>query len=235
MIRIDRTTIGDIWRDQSLQMAICYVVLAVMFATIATVESQFRYLFLLVPVTVILAGVMTWMFAHSTDTIIIYDEKVTPRQPDHTPQEHDQELAWRVQDIIAGLGLIRTDSSIAGGWAIHIPRVASVTAGPPVGLHIRLLPGQTPTDFTARAPAIAYNLGVAEVKVVPLGPSLIRLDLLSGTNREGGEAAIPCPARGRSRLLIRAVPQRYAVTPRPDSQPPYPYPRASTGRSRAAR
>jgi hypothetical protein len=133
---------------------------------------------------------MAWMFVRSTDTIIIYDEKVTAREPDCTPQEHDQELAWRVQDIIAGLGLIQTDFSIAGGRIVHIPHVVSVAAGPPVGLHIRTLPGQTPDNFAAHAPAIAYNLGVAEVRVVPLGPSLIRLDLLPGTSREVGEAAI---------------------------------------------
>ena len=60
-----------------------------------------------------------------------------------------------------------------------------------MGLHIRTLPGQTPNNFAAHASAIAYNLGVAEVRVVPLGPSLIRLDLLPGTSREVGEATIP--------------------------------------------
>ena len=187
MIRIDRTKIGNIWRDQSFQMAIGYVVLAVMFAIIASSESQFRYLFLMVPVALLLAGVMTWIFVRSKDTVIIYDEEATVRQPDRTRQEHDQELAWRVQDIIAGLGLIQTDSSIAGGRSVHIPHVVSVAAGPPVGLHIRTLPGQTPDNFAAHAPAIAYNLGVAEVRVVPLGPSLIRLDLLPRTDLEVDE------------------------------------------------
>lgn len=41
-----------------------------------------------------------------------------------------------------------------------------------VGLDIRMLLGQTPDDFTAQATAIAYNLGVAEVRVIPLGSSL---------------------------------------------------------------
>jgi len=193
MIRIDRTKIGDIWRDQAFQMTIGYVVLAAMFAIIATSKSQFRYLFLMVPVALLLAGVMTWMFVHSTTTIIIDDnEKMTARQPNRTPQEHNQTLAWRVQDIIAGLGLTQTDFSIAGGRSVHIPEVVSVAAGPPVGLHIRTLPGQTPDDFTAHAPAIAYNLGdlgVAQVRVVPLGPSLIRLDLLHRADLEVNEAA----------------------------------------------
>lgn len=179
MIRIDRTKIGDAWRDPAFQMAIGYVVLAAIFAFLATGKSQFSYLFFVVPVTLIFAGMMTWVFVRSTNTIIIYDdEKMTARQLEHARQKHNQTLAWRVQDIIAGLGLIHTDSSIAGGRVVHIPKVVSVVAGPPVGLHIRTLPGQAPGDFTAHAPTIAYNLGVAEVRVVPLGPSLIRLDLL---------------------------------------------------------
>jgi hypothetical protein len=173
-----------------------------MFALIATSKSQFRYLFLIVPAALILAGVMTWMFVQSTDAIIIYDdEKVTARQLERTTQKHDRILAWRMQDVIAGLGLTHTDFSIAAGRVISIPEVISVAAGPPVGLHIRILPGQTPDDFAAHTPAIAYNLGVAEVRVVPLGPSLIRLDLLPGTSLEADEAAIPCPRSGRSSPL----------------------------------
>jgi hypothetical protein len=202
MIRIDRTKIGNIWRDQAAQMTIGYVVLAVMFTLIASSTSQFRYLFLIVPATLILAGVMTWRFVHSTDAIIIYDnQKATARQLERTTQKHDQILAWRTQDVIAGLGLTHTDFSIAAGWVIRIPEVISVANGPPVGLHIRILPGQTPDDFAAHTPAIAYNLGVAEVRVVPLGPSLIRLDLLPGTNLEADEATIPCPRNGQSRPL----------------------------------
>jgi hypothetical protein len=95
-------------------------------------------------------------------------------------QEHDQALAWRVQDIIAGLGLTQAGSSVGGGRTTHIPQVISVADGPPVGLTIRMLPGQMPEDFAAHARAFAYNLGVAHVRVVPLGPSRIRLDLLPG-------------------------------------------------------
>jgi hypothetical protein len=56
--------------------------------------------------------------------------------------------------------------------------VVSVTLGPPVGLDVRILPGQMPDDFAAHARTIAYNLDVAEVRVIPLGPDLIRLELL---------------------------------------------------------
>lgn len=191
MIRIDRTKIGDVWRDRAFQMTIGYVVAAVIFAFIASSQSQFRHLFLMVPVALLFAGVMAFVFVQSTNTIIIYDnEEVTAvGQLEGARQEHDQILAWRVQDIIAGLGLTHTDFSIGGGWMVHVPEVVSVVAGPPVGLDIRTLPGQTPDDFAAHAPAIAYNLGMAGVQVVPLGPSLIRLNLLPGTSCEVGEAA----------------------------------------------
>lgn len=99
---------------------------------------------------------------------------------ERTRQADDQLFAWRVQDIIVGLGLTQGDYSIGGGRALHIPEVVSVIPGPPAGVGIRMLPGQMPDDFAKHAQAIAYNLGMAEVRVVPLGPSLIRLDLLPG-------------------------------------------------------
>jgi len=87
-------------------------------------------------------------------------------------------LARRVHDIFVGRGLVQPTYSIGGGRDMRVPQVISVTPGPTVGLNIRTLPGQTPDDFARHSSAIAYNLDVAEVRVVPLGPSLIRLDLL---------------------------------------------------------
>lgn len=110
------------------------------------------------------------------------------RDLERRQQVRDQQLAWRVQDVIAGLGLTHSDFSIGGGRNVHIPEVVSMTAGPPVGLEIRILPGQTPDDFAAHASAIAYNLGVARVRVVPLGYSRIRLDLLPSNPRLGSSA-----------------------------------------------
>jgi hypothetical protein len=89
-----------------------------------------------------------------------------------------ERLAWRVEEIIAGLELTQSDFSIAAGRVFHFPEVVSVDPGPPVGLDIRILPGQSPDDFSAHAAAIAYDLGMADVRVVPLGPSAIRLELL---------------------------------------------------------
>jgi len=89
-----------------------------------------------------------------------------------------QRLAWHVQDILVGCGLSQADFSIGGGRVFHIPQVVSVVPGPPVGLNIRMLPGQIPDDFAEHARRIAYNLDVAEVRVIPLGPYLIRLELV---------------------------------------------------------
>lgn len=93
-------------------------------------------------------------------------------------QVRDERLARRVEEIIVGLGLTQADFSIANGHTFHIPQVVSVDPGPPERLDIRILPGQSPDDFASHTLTIAYDLGVAEVRVVPLGPSLIRLELL---------------------------------------------------------
>jgi S-DNA-T family DNA segregation ATPase FtsK/SpoIIIE len=100
------------------------------------------------------------------------------RRLEHTRRARDQRFAWRAQEIIVGCGLIQDVDSIAGGRTVRIPDVISVIAGPPRSLDIRILPGQTPEDFDARTPALAYSFGVAKVSVVPLAPSLIRLQLL---------------------------------------------------------
>ncbi len=91
---------------------------------------------------------------------------------------NDQRFAWQVQDILVGCGLSQTGSSIASGPSIYIPKVISVVDGPPKGLIIRILPGQMPDHFAAQARTIAYNLGMADVEVVGLGPYLIRLELV---------------------------------------------------------
>lgn len=101
------------------------------------------------------------------------------RRLECTRRARNQRFAWRVQEIIMGCGLIQEAQSVAGGRTVRIPEVISVVAGPPRSLDIRILPGQTPEDFVAHTPAIAYSLGVAKVWVVPLDePSLIRLQLM---------------------------------------------------------
>ncbi|HZA16708.1 MAG TPA: pentapeptide repeat-containing protein [Pseudonocardiaceae bacterium] len=101
-------------------------------------------------------------------------------------QARSRQLALRVEEILVGCGLSQADYSIGGGRCVHIPEVVSVVAGPPVGLDIRLLPGQTPDDFAVHASVIAFHLGVAEVRVIPLPPSLVRLELLRFTSKIRG-------------------------------------------------
>lgn len=90
----------------------------------------------------------------------------------------EQLLGWRVEDIIVGCGLTQADYSIGGGGVVHIPQVISVGCGPALSVDIHILPGQTPGDFSAHAPTIAQGLGVASIRVIVLGSSLIRLEFL---------------------------------------------------------
>ena len=98
-------------------------------------------------------------------------------------------LAERVEEIITGLGLIEDDWSISAGRVYHTPQVISVDPGPPLGVDIRILPGQSPEDFSAHAATIAYDLGMADVRVVPLGPADIRLELLPHDHHAGQSPA----------------------------------------------
>ncbi len=108
------------------------------------------------------------------------------RDLEERQQAEYERLVRRVEEIIIGLDdLVQDDFSIAAGRVYHAPEVVSVNPGPPVGLDIRMLPGQSPKDFSKHATAIAYDLGMAEVRVVPLGPSAIRLELLPHHRRPG--------------------------------------------------
>lgn len=106
------------------------------------------------------------------------------RERERMRQEGEQRLIRRVYDIIVGLGLTQGGYSAGGGRTVHVPEVISVTERP-VGLDICMLPGQIPDDFTAHAKRIAYSLTVAEVRVVPLRPPLIRLILVPRTSCSG--------------------------------------------------
>ena len=100
---------------------------------------------------------------------------------------HNRLLAWRLQNILVECGLSQADYSIGGRRVVRVPQVVSVVAGPPVGLYIHILSGQTPDDFAAQASAIAHGLGVAKVRVVRLAPSLVRLELLPASFELGGD------------------------------------------------
>lgn len=106
------------------------------------------------------------------------DARRRARRRERIRQDHNQVLARRAQDIFFGRGLSQISFSIGGGRVVRLPQVLSVDDRPPLALVISILPGQTPGDFIAHAPAIAYGLGMTEVRVVPLMPSVIRLELL---------------------------------------------------------
>jgi hypothetical protein len=95
-------------------------------------------------------------------------------------QGSKQQLAWRVQDVLAGCGLVQTDYSIACGRVVHIPEVVSVVTGPLAQVKLRLVVGQMPEDFTAQARALAYHLRADEVSIFPLEPPFLRLDWWRG-------------------------------------------------------
>lgn len=86
-------------------------------------------------------------------------------------------LAWRLHNILVECELSQTGYSIGGRGVVRVPLVVAVADGPPTVLDIYLLPGQTPDDFAAHAPAIAHRLGVSEARVVARAPSLVRLEL----------------------------------------------------------
>lgn len=96
-----------------------------------------------------------------------------------------ERLAERVEEIITGLGLIEEDFSIGGERIYHVPQVVAVDPGPPVKVDIHILPGQSPEIFSVHAETIAYDLGMAEVRIIRIAPSAIRLELIA-QNRFGG-------------------------------------------------
>jgi hypothetical protein len=95
----------------------------------------------------------------------------------HSHPAREKPLVRGVQDSLVRCGLSRTEYSIAGSETVHSPRVVSADAGPPGWVQIDLLAGQSAEDFAAHASAIAQDLDVPEVWVVPLGLSRIRLEL----------------------------------------------------------
>jgi hypothetical protein len=83
-----------------------------------------------------------------------------------------------VEDIVVGCGLTQADCSIGSGGVVHTPQVISVRCGPTLVGIFSSFPVRHPATLFAHAPAIAQALGVASIRVVVLGSSLIRLELL---------------------------------------------------------
>jgi S-DNA-T family DNA segregation ATPase FtsK/SpoIIIE len=91
----------------------------------------------------------------------------------------DQNLAWRLQDVFAGVGLVGTTSTIGAGQVTSVPRVLQVIRGHTVSLMVEVLPGQVLADYAEQSGRIAESMGVARVRVVRASARLLRLELLT--------------------------------------------------------
>jgi hypothetical protein len=112
-------------------------------------------------------------------------ERARARRLARVRQALDQQLAWRVQDILVGCGLSQADYSIVGGRIFHIPHVVSVIRGPPVGLDICILPGQMCDDLP-RTPGRSRTTSTwPRFGWYRSGPYLIRLNYCRNPTRLG--------------------------------------------------
>jgi hypothetical protein len=102
----------------------------------------------------------------------------------------DQNLAWRFQEVVTGLGLVAGQASIAASATISVPHVVQVHPGPPVTLVVKTLPHQLVCDYVDHATRIAQSMGVARVRFDAMGPSMIRVELL-GTDPLVEAVALP--------------------------------------------
>lgn len=130
--------------------------------------------------------------------------------------QRNQRLAWRVQDTLAALGLFQKGSSIAGGPSFRIPAVTRVDLGVPIRLTIATLPGQVPEDFTPHTAAIAHTLGMARVRVINGGASLLYLELFPADPLAGDVPLPRAPLAGVEDLLLLGVDDgsvRYQISP----------------------
>lgn len=117
----------------------------------------------------------------------------------------NQQLAWRVQDTLGALGMFQKGSSIAGGPSFRIPVVTQVDLGPPIRLTVRTLPGQVAEDFTPHCRVLAQNLGMARVRVINGGASLLYLELFT-VDPLAGDVPLPrTPLAGVEDLLLLGV------------------------------
>ncbi|GAA4767153.1 hypothetical protein [Actinomycetospora chibensis] len=71
--------------------------------------------------------------------------------------------------------------SVAAGLTVRTPRVGEVRPGPPLSFTVELLPGQEPSDFTARenGPRLAHSLGGHGLRVERIAGRWVRLVVLA--------------------------------------------------------
>lgn len=93
--------------------------------------------------------------------------------------DRDQGLAWRFQEACIACGLVVSQASIAAGMKFGVPRVILVSRGEPTVLLVDTLPAQLVTDYSAHAARIASAMSVARVRFEALGPSRMRVELMT--------------------------------------------------------
>lgn len=97
-------------------------------------------------------------------------ERLHARRQEHRREAADKMLALRVHNSLIRCGLSRSDYSIASGDMFHSPQITSADTGPPGWVEVDMLPGQSPGDFARHAAAIARDLNVSQIRIVPLKP-----------------------------------------------------------------
>jgi hypothetical protein len=87
------------------------------------------------------------------------------REIDALADRHRWSAIWR--DAAEGAGLTRT-VTVAAGETLIVPPLVSISAGAPLVLIVRLLPGQLAADVRAVADRLAPALGAVRLRVAGL-------------------------------------------------------------------
>ncbi|MEJ2860560.1 hypothetical protein [Actinomycetospora flava] len=98
------------------------------------------------------------------------------REVDLIADRHRWTATWR--HAAEGAGITRT-VRVAAGQTVIVPPLVSVSAGAPLVLIVRLLPGQLPADVRAVADRLAPALGATCLRIAALSDGVhVRLELL---------------------------------------------------------
>lgn len=98
------------------------------------------------------------------------------RETDALADRHRWSATWR--HAAEGAGITRT-VRVAAGQTVIVPPLVSVSAGAPLVLIVRLLPGQLPADVRAVADRLAPALGAVRLRIAGLSDGChVRLELL---------------------------------------------------------
>jgi S-DNA-T family DNA segregation ATPase FtsK/SpoIIIE len=108
-------------------------------------------------------------------SIATWRNRRTDRQID---QAEVDRLTWAWRAAAAGSGIGRTVPTVTGPTT-SVPRLTSVTLGPPVVLMVQLLPGQLVADVRAASYRLAGALGAVALRIEARGLEYVRVELLA--------------------------------------------------------